>query len=567
MGALASTSLAMSAFASPFVITLCQTRSTRLMAVVGGLVMALGILFTSFAKEFHQLLFSYGIVIGLGVAMIRDSGTIILGHYFRKRRCLVEVVYLSSPGLGLSAMSCLIDHFSSLYSWRIGLQFVALIMTAICILGLFYRSASLYHPQRRAILHLKSQKRRITIRNGHGSGGETLPWSQLTSHKRRSVQMIFLSYFLGSFGIFYPLVYLNQLQHSKDDPLQNPMVKSDALNHQILLGLGLSFGTILSGYLGMRRTKDCFIGMIYLVQASLCLLGLVLYSLTFESNDLGRGLLILMYGAVPGALTFAIKTYIQERVKTRDFGQTWSLIQAAATLPIGLGIPLLSWANESSTGFLGNLIGSGLALLGCLVLVIGHNCSKQRQSYGSVTIRHKKIQANLDEESDSGRPSSSRETRSDQDLYEEEYEDDYEFEDEYVIEQVYDEKQHYVVDDNITSCNKVENDLIFSEFEQNLSKESEDKSVSSSSSSSQNLRYNGKFARLWTLRRQSTEDFSLSDRSSSSNGQKEPFLTSKVAKDVPKEIPTFTSSATRATKGHPVQKQRSITVIEEVSTS
>lgn len=403
--------------------------------------------------------------------------------------------------------------------------------------------------------------------------------------------MIFLSYFLGSFGIFYPLVYLvreqsekpdscrqeflnalflifqNQLQHSKDDPLQNPMVKSDALNHQILLGLGLSFGTILSGYLGMRRTKDCFIGMIYLVQASLCLLGLVLYSLTFESNDLGRGLLILMYGAVPGALTFAIKTYIQERVKTRDFGQTWSLIQAAATLPIGLGIPLLSWANESSTGFLGNLIGSGLALLGCLVLVIGHNCSKQRQSYGSVTIRHKKIQANLDEESDSGRPSSSRETRSDQDLYEEEYEDDYEFEDEYVIEQVYDEKQHYVVDDNITSCNKVENDLIFSEFEQNLSKESEDKSVSSSSSSSQNLRYNGKFARLWTLRRQSTEDFSLSDRSSSSNGQKEPFLTSKVAKDVPKEIPTFTSSATRATKGHPVQKQRSITVIEEVSTS
>jgi hypothetical protein len=30
---------------------------------------------------------------------------------------------------------------------------------------MFYRSASLYHPQRRAILHLKNQKRKIKDKN------------------------------------------------------------------------------------------------------------------------------------------------------------------------------------------------------------------------------------------------------------------------------------------------------------------------------------------------------------------------------------------------------------------
>jgi hypothetical protein len=35
---------------------------------------------------------------------------------------------------------------------------------------MFYRSASLYHPQRRAILHLKNQKRKIKDKNKTQAG-------------------------------------------------------------------------------------------------------------------------------------------------------------------------------------------------------------------------------------------------------------------------------------------------------------------------------------------------------------------------------------------------------------
>ena len=57
-------SLAVSLLASPPVVAFCQSRSTRLAAVVGALVLALGLLFTSFAKEFPQLYCSFGTVIG-----------------------------------------------------------------------------------------------------------------------------------------------------------------------------------------------------------------------------------------------------------------------------------------------------------------------------------------------------------------------------------------------------------------------------------------------------------------------------------------------------------------------
>ena len=63
-GWLGALSASISLFLSPLTVGICRRKSTRLTAVLGGLVAALGCLFTSFASQFHQLFLSYGIMIG-----------------------------------------------------------------------------------------------------------------------------------------------------------------------------------------------------------------------------------------------------------------------------------------------------------------------------------------------------------------------------------------------------------------------------------------------------------------------------------------------------------------------
>lgn len=58
-GWLGAGSWSMSLFATSIIIAFSRRKSTRLVAILGGLVFALGILFTSFATLLHQVALSY----------------------------------------------------------------------------------------------------------------------------------------------------------------------------------------------------------------------------------------------------------------------------------------------------------------------------------------------------------------------------------------------------------------------------------------------------------------------------------------------------------------------------
>ena len=119
----------MASLLSPVIVAWCRRKSTRLTAVFGGLLAALGLLFTSFASQFHQLFLSYGLVLGtiklfdhqyqltdgnhmtilrtlgVGVGLTRDTATLMVGQYFKRRREAVEIALVGSSGIGLALMT------------------------------------------------------------------------------------------------------------------------------------------------------------------------------------------------------------------------------------------------------------------------------------------------------------------------------------------------------------------------------------------------------------------------------------------------------------------------------
>jgi len=99
----------------------------------------------------------------------------------------------------------LIILFRTFRHWRAGLQLITCALFATFIIAVLYRPASLYHPQRRAILHLKTQRRKIREKNPQTNKP---PFFDLTPLKIRSLQIVLVSTVLYSFGYFSPLFYL-----------------------------------------------------------------------------------------------------------------------------------------------------------------------------------------------------------------------------------------------------------------------------------------------------------------------------------------------------------------------
>lgn len=99
------TYLGVSSLLSPIIVGLCRRKNARPVAFVGGILLSLSLLFTSFASQFHQLYISIGLMFAVGSTSTAMASSFMIGQYFKRRRELVEIITQSGAGIGLLFLS------------------------------------------------------------------------------------------------------------------------------------------------------------------------------------------------------------------------------------------------------------------------------------------------------------------------------------------------------------------------------------------------------------------------------------------------------------------------------
>lgn len=105
-------------------------------------------------------------------------------------------------------------NVDSKLGWKLGLQSVTGALSLAFFLGLIYRSAALYHPQRRAILHLKNQRSKVKEKRS-SSKAPRQPLVDLSPLGCRPVRMLMLAAGAAGFGLYTPAFYIVSYENKK----------------------------------------------------------------------------------------------------------------------------------------------------------------------------------------------------------------------------------------------------------------------------------------------------------------------------------------------------------------
>ena len=158
------------------------------------------ILFTVFTKMLSITLASLCLVPGHDFSKVSRE-TLALASDTTFFLCALEIMEYQHNS---------ITTFFSSIGWRLGLQTVTGVVFTTFLLGTFYRSASLYHPQRRAILHLKSQKRKIKNKDKEKNKvqDDLPPFFDFTTLRSKTIRILLASISIASFGLNTPIFFL-----------------------------------------------------------------------------------------------------------------------------------------------------------------------------------------------------------------------------------------------------------------------------------------------------------------------------------------------------------------------
>ncbi|XP_034136216.1 uncharacterized protein LOC117588794 isoform X1 [Drosophila guanche] len=132
---------------APLSSALCQRFSCRTVVFVGGIFCAMGMMLSYFATSLVHLLFTFGILTGIGGGLSTTPGIVIVSQYFDTHRALANGICVSGTAAGSFILPVLIKHLVEKCGFHATLLILGGCMLHVCVSAMLYRPISAYADQ------------------------------------------------------------------------------------------------------------------------------------------------------------------------------------------------------------------------------------------------------------------------------------------------------------------------------------------------------------------------------------------------------------------------------------
>ncbi|CAH8572331.1 unnamed protein product [Schistosoma turkestanicum] len=106
------------ALAAPLSSLLLNRFGCRITCMVGGLISGLGCFAGAFTNSIISMVFSFGILSGLGASLCITSALVVVSVYFDDRRATATGLSIAGTGVGALVFAPMVDMLLNIYTWR-----------------------------------------------------------------------------------------------------------------------------------------------------------------------------------------------------------------------------------------------------------------------------------------------------------------------------------------------------------------------------------------------------------------------------------------------------------------
>lgn len=220
----------------------------RVVCMAGMGFIASGLYLTSLAQSLYMLYISYGLLVGLGIALVYTPSIASVQPWFTQRRGLASGIASSGVGAGTLVLPVVVSYLMTQMSWRDTLQTLSLGVVCVGLLAAYLLKRA---PQ-----------------TGQGQKGALPGLTLKEALQSPAFRWLYMGTLFGSPVMFIPFAHISAAARDVGVP------EAQAVGLVGLIGIGSLVGRFAIGWLADRlgRVKtlmlmQCLMGLSYLIWA------------------------------------------------------------------------------------------------------------------------------------------------------------------------------------------------------------------------------------------------------------------------------------------------------------